>query len=160
MEDLLGFASAASPRSWCARPGSALASHVCVGAMRDGTPSPWSQKNLTLFSSLVLRIPELFQKLGHYQELRGYLIQTPTYCGNSFYHCVSEILKLQIIKEINFVWQPGMFIYTCIHTYYWKTYRETILTPSHIYQSIQPYSNLFYCILIIHDIKCIRYNKC
>lgn len=94
-----------------------LASHVCVCClMDDGTPSPRSQgrTHIVFFFGAELRI--IAQELGHYQGLRGYLIQTPHLMWNSFHHCVSEILKLQIIKEINLVWQPGMFIYTCIHT--------------------------------------------
>ena len=72
------------------------------------------------------------QELDNYQELRGYLIQTPTYCGNSFYNCVSKILKLQIIKGISFAWQPEMFIYMYTHILLRKLFRKQYL-PLPIY---------------------------
>lgn len=131
MEDLLGFAAAASPQSWCTQPGNVLAitarllacfSCVCCSNAGWHTISSVSEEPYIVFFFGAENSRIIAQELGHYQGLRGYLIQIPTYCGNSFHHCVSEILKLQIIKEINFVWQPGMFIYTCIHTYYWKNF--------------------------------------
>ena len=149
MEELLGFAPPATSRwSWWTRPGNVLAitarlaacfSCVCWSNAGWHTISSVSEEPYIFFFFGAENSRIIAQELDHYQELRGYLIQTPTYCGNSFYHCVSKVLKLQIIKEMNFAWQPGMFIYMCTHTHITeKTFQETILTPSHIYQSIQP----------------------